>query len=222
MKSLIVGLAFAASATVASAQSVPVSTQGHGSFYVGPYAGYMWFGNLRDYGNNRSLSLENGFFYGGQAGYSFSPNIAVLANLGYSNSKLVNKETGVAGNSTNINESQNIGTYLYDGDIQFKLPFLTNGMGTSVAPFVQAGLGQIKYTYNSSRLNASTSESDTKFTYNVGAGVDFQVRPLIGIRVMVKDYITSLDFNKYYDIDNGSKSNTANNIALTAGLNFGF
>ena len=87
---------------------------------------------------------------------------------------------------------------------------------------MQAGLGQIKYTYNSSRLNASTSQSDTKFTYNVGAGVDFQVRPLIGIRLMVKDYITSLDFEHYYNITSGSKSNTANNLALTAGLNFGF
>jgi opacity protein-like surface antigen len=222
MKSLIVGLAFAASATVASAQMAPVTTQGHGSFYLGPYAGYMYFGNLQDYGNGRSLSLENGFFYGAQAGYSFSPNVALLANLGYSNSKLVNKESSQAGSGSNINESQNIGTYLYDGDIQFKLPFLANSMGTSIAPFVQAGLGQIKYTYNSSKLTASTNESDTKFTYNVGAGVDIQVRPLIGVRLMVKDYITSLDFNKYYNITSGSKSNTANNLALTAGLNFGF
>ena len=222
MKSLIVGIALAASATVASAQTAPVTTQGHGSFYVGPYAGYMYFGNLQDYSNGSSLSLENGFFYGAQAGYSFSPNVALLANLGYSNSKFVSKSSTTAGNGTNVNESQNIGTYLYDGDIQFKLPFLANSMGTSIAPFVQAGLGQIKYTYNASRLNAGTNQSDTKFTYNAGAGVDFQVRPNIGLRLMAKDYITSFDFDKYYDVSNSTKSRIANNIALTAGLNFGF
>jgi opacity protein-like surface antigen len=226
MKSFIVGIALAATAATASAQDVgsPV-TSGRSSFYVGPYAGYMLFGNLADYPNDDlSLSLENGLFVGAQAGFSFTPNVALLANLGYSKSKFVSKRSQVIGGGTNttVNQNQDVGTYLYDADLQFRLPFLANRMGSTVAPFVQAGLGQIKYTYNTSSLTASTSESDTKFTYNAGVGVDLQVRPNIGLRLMAKDYITSFDFDKYYDVDNSRKSRIANNVALTAGLNFGF
>jgi hypothetical protein len=39
---------------------------------------------------------------------------------------------------------------------------------------------------------------------------------------MAKDYITSFDFDKYYDVANSTKSRVSNNLAFTAGLNFGF
>jgi opacity protein-like surface antigen len=194
-------------------------TAGHGSFYVGPYAGYIRFGKLDDLSNGAKLSLENGFFYGGQAGYSFSPNVSVVANLGYTRSKFVAKD--VNGTSSNVNVSSDLGTFLYDGDVQFRLPIIASPMRNTFSPFAQLGVGQIKYSYDD-QIGAGGSRNQTKFTYNVGLGADLQFAKLIGIRLMAKDYITSFDFNKYYDVNNTTKARVANNIALTAGLNFGF
>src|SRR5687768_8036980 len=51
-------------------------TSGQSSFYVSPYAGYVWFGDLFDFGNDVELSTDNGALFGVQAGVSFSPNIS--------------------------------------------------------------------------------------------------------------------------------------------------
>lgn len=231
MKRIVVSaVVFAAAVAPASAARAQVTTpgstrpgmavtNGHGSFYVGPYAGYIRFGKLDDLSGGAKLSLENGFFYGGQAGYSFSPNISLVANLGYTRSKFVFKD--VNNTSADVNVSSDLGTFLYDGDVQFRLPIVANTMGSTVAPFAQLGLGQIKYSYDD-RVTQGGSRNQTNFTYNVGLGTDVQIKKLIGVRLMAKDYITSFDFNKYYDASNSTKSRVANNLAFTAGLNFGF
>lgn len=205
--------------TPGTPQSGAVVTKGHGSFYVGPYAGYIRFGKLDDLSNGAKLSLEDGFFYGGQAGYSFSPNVSVVANLGYTRSKFVAKD--VNGTSSNVNVSSDLGTFLYDGDVQFRIPVVASPMGNTVSPFAQLGVGQIKYSYDD-KIGSGGSRNQTKFTYNVGLGTDLQFAKLFGVRLMAKDYITSFDFNKYYDVTNSTKSRVANNLAFTAGLNFGF
>ena len=232
MKSIIVSAAvFAAAFALPSAdaraqvttpgteQPGNIVTRGHGSFYVGPYAGYIRFGKLDALSNGGKLSLENGFFYGGQAGYSFSPNVSVVANLGYTRSKFVAKD--VNNTSTNVNVSSDLGTFLYDGNVQLRLPVVASTMGNTFSPFAQLGVGQIKYSYDD-KLGSGGTRNQSKFTYNVGLGADFQFAKLIGLRVMAKDYITSFDFNKYYDVNNSTKARVANNLAFTAGLNFGF
>lgn len=201
-------------------------TAGHSSVFAGPYVGYMIFGNLdrvrQGVGTapDVTLSLENSLFYGGQLGFSFSPNFTILANLGYSKSKFVLKDAGGEGQDANI--SENIGVFLYDGNLQFRLPFVANRVGSTIAPFGQIGVGQIKYTIDDNDLDAGSKGSDTDIAFNVGAGIDFQVRKAIGARIMVKDYITSLDFDDAGDTNESTKSRTANNIAITFGLNFGF
>jgi len=233
MKSLFVG-ALALSMFTAASASAQVTTpgqdnpgepvtSGHGSLFVGPYAGYMIFGDLFDLGpnpvtgENRDYSLENSFFYGAQAGYSFSPNFTLIANLGYSKSKFVFKDAG--GGGGDVNASPDLGVFLYDANLQFRLPFVANKVGSTVAPFAQLGIGQIKYTFDT---DDAFSEGDTDIAFNAGVGIDFQIRKAIGLRVMVKDYITSLEFNDLDDTNDGTKAKTANNIAITAGLNFGF
>ena len=124
--------------TPGTPQTGAVVTKGHGSFYVGPYAGYIRFGKLDDLSNGAKLSLENGFFYGGQAGYSFSPNVSVVANLGYTRSKFVAKD--VNGTSSNVNVSSDLGTFLYDGNVQFRLPVVASPMGNTVSPFAQLAI----------------------------------------------------------------------------------
>ena len=228
MKKFIVSTAvFAVLAAPAAAQvttpgdtiSGKAVTSGHGSFYLQPYAGYMVFGELADFGNDVDLSNENSPLYGVQAGYSFSPNLSLVGNFGYSKSKSVLKFDS----APDQNLSGDLGVFLYDASLQFRLPFIANALGSTIAPFAQVGAGAIKVTTDSDDLRGS---GPTNVAFNAGLGVDFQIRKAIGIRLMAKDYITSLDWKEFDDVDNeirsGRKNNVANNIAITAGLNFGF
>ena len=223
MKRLIVSAAVVAALLAPStvrAQNMPGEpvTSGRGSFYLQPYAGYMVFGELADFGNDVDLSNENSPLYGVQAGYSFSPNLSLVGNFGYSKSKAVLKFD----NAPDQNISGDLGVFLYDASLQFRLPFLT-GPASVVAPFAQVGAGAIKVTADTDDFGGN---GPTNVAFNAGLGVDFQLNKLVGIRVMAKDYITSLDWDEFDDVDNeiraNRKNNVANNIALTAGLNIGF
>ncbi|MEJ7809123.1 MAG: outer membrane beta-barrel protein [Gemmatimonadaceae bacterium] len=218
MKRILVSAALvAAFAAPVVAQNAPVTT-GHGSFYVGPYAGYMVFGDLvESQDGNTKLSNENGGFFGAQAGYSFSPNVSLLGNLGYTKSKFTLENDAT---NTTSNISGDLGVFLYDASLQFRLPF-ANRMGDWIAPLAQVGAGAVKYTFDTDDL---ASRGTTNIAFNAGLGADFQLGRTVGLRVMAKDYITSLDWNKISSVEfrDRVKGNTAHNIALTAGLNFGF
>jgi hypothetical protein len=227
MKNILVGSTFAVLAAAGvsplAAQDARVGepvTSGHGSVYVQPYVGYIRFGQLADLGSGRDFSNENGALYGVQAGYSFTPNVALVGNLGYTKSKFQIKDTG---GDASVNSSGDIGLFLYDANLQLKLPFVANRIGSNVAPFVQAGVGQTKYTADSDDLNG---KGTTSTTFNVGLGTDIQLRRGLGLRLMAKDYITSLDWRKMSDVpdelQNGKDNNVANNLAFSVGLNLGF
>lgn len=215
MKRFIVGAALLASiAAPLQAQSGQPVTSGHGSFYIGPYIGYMIFGDLFESNDgNTEYTNENGVLYGVQTGFSFTPNISLLGNLGYNKSKF-QYETG----NTATNASGDIGVFLYDAGLQFHLPF--EQRDSWIAPFLQVGAGAIRYTQDAEQFN---SKAQTDVQFNAGIGADFQWREAIGIRLMAKDYITSLNWSDDNDIGTDvMKGQTAHNWAITAGLNFGF
>jgi hypothetical protein len=213
MKKFIVGAALlGAIAGPLNAQSGQPVTAGHGSFYVGPYAGYVFFGDLYKGSNNYDYTNEDGGFYGAQAGFSVSPNFSILGNLGYSKTKF--RIEGPA----SFNTSGDIGAWLYDADLQFRLPF--EQRDSWIAPFVQVGAGAIRYTQNYQDFN---SKAQTNVAVNGGVGADFQWRDRVGVRLMAKDYVTSLKWSNDNTITNDvAKGQTAHNWALTAGINFGF
>ena len=199
MKKFIVSAAvFAVLAAPAAAQVTtpgdtmagkPVTT-GHGSFYVGPYAGYMIFGDLYKGQNNVAYSNEDGGIYGAQAGFSVSPNFSILGNLGYSKSKFTLENVPTGTGTTTANVSGDVGVWLYDADLQFRLPFAQKD--SWIAPFAQVGAGAIRY---SSDYNNFNSKSQTNVAFNGGIGADFQFRKLVGVRLMAKDYVTSLKWS---------------------------
>jgi opacity protein-like surface antigen len=222
MRKFLVGAALmAAVAAPLSAQDAgtPV-TDGHGSAFVGPYVGYMNFGELFDFGADRDLSFENGLFYGGQLGYSFNPNFSVLGNLGYTKSKLQVKQDN-PDPDVNSNLSGDLGVFLYDANVQFRLPVALGAGSASFAPFVQGGIGQLKYTADYDDLG---SKGNTSTTFNVGLGADVQLTKYAGLRLMAKDYITSLSWDQFENVsfDDNVQNNTAHNLAFTVGLNLGF
>lgn len=222
MRKFIVGAALVAAVSVpAAAQDSGPVTSGGGSVFAGPYVGYMKFGELVDLGGEREYSNEDGLFFGGQLGYSFNPNFAVLGNLGYSKSKFVIKDPTGTGGGTTQDVSGDIGTFFYDANVQLKLPFAFGTGSSSIAPFVQGGVGQTKFTPDFDDLNG---KGTTTTTFNAGLGADIQVAKSFGLRLMVKDYVTSLDWRDFEStqFQDNVDNNVAHNFALTAGLNFGF
>src|SRR5687767_8235222 len=177
-------------------------------FDVSPYAGYMIFGKLFEGPIGTSISTGSGPVYGAQATLSLSKNIAVFGNVGYSNSDL---EVGIP-----ILGGLDVGTskaLIYDGGVELRIPMATSSV---ISPFVQGGVGAIRYEIESSIVNTKA----TNIAYNFGGGVDVRFSPNLGMRLMAKDYLGKFDFKEATSFD--LKGKTTNNVALTVGLNLGF
>lgn len=227
MKRILVSAALAAVAAMPlSAQNTmsPV-TGGHGSVYVGPYVGYMIFGDLLESQDGRvETSLKNGALYGAQIGYSITPNISVLGNLAYTKSNFTVEVDPATGPSTSTNISDKMGVFLYDANLQFRLPF-GQRTGSWIAPLAQAGVGAIKYTFDTDDLR---SRGRTDVAFNAGLGADFQLAQGLGLRLMAKDYITSFKWDRPSNANDPNdwmdnvKGNVAHNFGLSLGVNIGF
>lgn len=203
VRSSVVGLAMVASAIPLAAQQAKPKV-----FDISPYAGYMMFGNLFDGPIGTSVSAGSGPVYGAQATLSMSKNIAIYGNVGYSSSDLKVGLPILGG--IDIGSSKAL---MYDGGVELKMPMQTS---STVTPFVQGGIGGMRYEVDASILNAKA----TNVSYNVGGGVDVRLSPNFGVRLMAKDYIGKFDFKEATSFDLNGK--TTNNVALTLGVNFGF
>ena len=203
VRSSVVGLAMVASAIPLAAQQAKPKV-----FDISPYAGYMMFGNLFDGPIGTSVSAGSGPVYGAQATLSMSKNIAIYGNVGYSSSDLKVGLPILGG--IDIGSSKAL---MYDGGVELKMPMQTS---STVTPFVQGGIGAMRYEVDASILNAKA----TNVSYNVGGGVDVRLSPNFGVRLMAKDYIGKFDFKEATSFDLNGK--TTNNVALTLGVNFGF
>ena len=203
VRSSVVGLAMVASAIPLAAQQAKPKV-----FDISPYAGYMMFGNLFDGPIGTSVSAGSGPVYGAQATLSMSKNIAIYGNVGYSSSDLKVGLPILGG--IDIGSSKAL---MYDGGVELKMPMQTS---STITPFVQGGIGAMRYEVDASILNAKA----TNVSYNVGGGVDVRLSPNFGVRLMAKDYIGKFDFKEATSFDLNGK--TTNNVALTLGVNFGF
>ena len=175
---------------------------------VSPYAGYMMFGKLFEGPICTSISTGSGPVYGAQVSLLMSKNVALYGNLGYSSSNL---EVGLpiiggldVGNSKAL---------LYDGGVELRVPMAESSVFT---PFVQGGLGGIRYEVESGFLDTKA----TNLAYNFGGGVDVRLNPNFGLRLMAKDYLGKFDFKEATSFD--LKGKTTNNVALSVGVNIGF
>jgi opacity protein-like surface antigen len=229
MKRIFVSAALlaAAAATAGAQVTSPTATQGdvvtrgHGSFYLQPYAGYLIGGELT---RDPQLTLEDKPIYGAQLGYSFSPNVTLVGNVGYSKTFFAYETRSAAG--VNTRASNDTDLLLYDANLQFRVPFVANRVGSTVAPFIQAGVGAIKFSPDQGNELNDFKKGQTNVAFNAGLGVDVQLRKLIGIRLMAKDYITSLAYDDIRSttetVTRRTDNKVSNNVALTAGLNIGF
>lgn len=204
VRTAMVGLATVAAAIPAGAQQV---TRGK-VLEVSPYAGYMMFGKLFEGPIGTSISAASGPVYGGQMRLAMAKNVAVYGNVGYSSSDL---KVGLP-----ILGGLDIGStkaLIYDGGVELKVPM---AQGSMVTPFVQGGVGAIRYEVQSSFVTANA----TNVAYNFGGGFDVRLGPNFGLRLMAKDYLGKFDFKEATTFD--LKGKTTNNVALTLGVNVGF
>lgn len=219
MRKYLVGIALASTAAAAGAQQAQeprsVVTGHAAAFHVTPYVGYMRFGALNEYSGGVRESFDNRPVYGAQAALAVTRNLSVVGNFGYAQTRPVFKNVS---SSTQVPTSPaDVGVWLYDANAEYRLPVAA--LNGAVRPFVQAGAGQIRY---STEADDISSRSRTSTALNAGLGLDVQLGA-VGLRVMAKDYLTSLAWERADDVSlRGRESQRANNIALTAGLRVGF
>jgi len=203
LRTSVVGLAASLGALPLAAQQAKPTV-----FDVSPYAGYMMFGKLFEGPIGTSISAGSGPVYGAQMSLTMAKNVALYGNVGYSSSDLKIGLPIIGG--LDVGSSKAL---LYDGGVELKVPMQAASM---VTPFVQGGIGAIRYEVASGFLNTNA----TNVAYNLGGGVDVKLSPNFGVRLLAKDYLGKFDFKEATSFNLNGK--TTNNVALTLGVNFGF
>lgn len=179
--------------------------------HVSPYAGFMVFGNYLNGPLGTTLTNKPGMLYGTQVGLSLSPQLSLVGNIGYTSSN-IDVGLPIIGGFTVGNSS----TLIYDADLEYGLGRLKEG-GNSFSPFVQAGVGAMKYDIKAADILTTNA---TNLAGNVGLGADVMVGKGVALRLLAKDYIGKFNFKDATGL--GVDGNTANNFGFTAGLRFDF
>jgi hypothetical protein len=179
--------------------------------HVTPYVGAMVFGNYLSGLLGTSVSSRPSILYGAQAGLSLSPQLSLVGNVAYTQSNIQAGLPIIGG--IDMGSSS---VLLYDADLEYNFGTATSG-ATAFSPFVQAGVGAMKYNIDAASLiNTQT----TNLAGNVGLGADFTVAKGIALRVLARDYFGKFNFQGATGL--GVDGNMANNFGLTAGLRFDF
>jgi hypothetical protein len=180
------------------------------AFEVTPYAGYLFAGAMMDGPLGTSIGPAPAALVGTQLGMRIAPNVSVVANLATGSSDVKAGIPILGGIS--VAQSRVV---LYDAGLQLDLPMMT-ASGTAFSPFVQGGVGGMRYDLTESFVTTSS----TNLSGNVGIGADVSVGSGVGIRVMAKDYIGKFDFQEATSFD--VNTNTTQNYALSLGVRFSF
>ena len=176
---------------------------------ITPYGGYMVFGDIVNGPLGTSLSSSASPVYGAQVNLPVGSTLSIVGNVAYSQPDLRVGVPILGG--INVGRSS---VWFYDAGLQFSAPVMSGQR--SIIPFVQAGVGGMKYDVNVSGINRSASN----IAFNAGIGADLPLAENIGLRIMAKDYIGKFDVNEATSIDYTAKN--SNNVALSAGLKLGF
>ena len=203
VRTSMIGLAMTVSVLPLAAQQAKPTV-----FDVSPYAGYMMFGKLFEGPIGTSVSAGSGPVYGAQMSLTIAKNVALYGNVGYSSSDLKVGVPIIGGFDVGSSKA-----LMYDGGVELKIPMQT---ASAITPFVQGGVGAIRYEVDASFLNATA----TNVAYNFGGGVDVRLNPNFGVRLMAKDYLGKFDFKEATSFDLNGK--TTNNVALSLGVNLSF
>lgn len=178
---------------------------------ISPYAGYMVFGKYLDGPLGTSITNAPATLYGAQVGLTLTRDLSLVGNLGYTASDIkigVPIFGGVTAGHSNM--------LVYDANLEYNLGG-EGGLGSAtIAPFVQAGVGAIRYNIDASIITTQA----TNLAGNLGIGIDYMITPGMSLRFMGKDYIGKFDFQDATGL--GISGKVAHNMALTAALRLDF
>lgn len=201
--SSLVLAAVAFTAISAEAQSRPAAR-------FTPYVGFLSSGSILKGPFGFEVGSAGAPLYGMQLGINLTPNIAVVGNLGYSDTQLEAGLPIVGG--FGIADSKIL---MYDGGLQLRFPAVTSS-GTGFVPFIEGGVGAIK---NDISVGPVTTHS-TNVAFIAGGGVDLQLTNALGIRLMAKDHMSRFDYGEAIGVANEGRR--AHNWVLGLGLNLGW
>lgn len=179
---------------------------------VTPYAGYMMFGNMIDGPLGTSVKSAASPVYGAQVGMTLTPGLSLIGNVGYASSQLRVGVPILGGMS--VGDSK---VLLGDAGLQLDLPGPRTA-GLAVLPFVQAGVGGIRYDLSIADMVKPRSQS---LAANLGLGADVSLGDGLALNFMAKDYIAKFDMKEATGFDVGD-AKTSHNWAVTAGLKLAF
>ena len=219
MRKFLVGAALVAAAAAPAAAQESVTGAGKPSvFSITPYVGYVFFGDFFETSNGLEYTQDNSGIFGAEATLDIGRAVSLVGNFGYSKTNFEFERGGTAG--AEFRASPDVGMFLYDGSLRLKLP-MGAGMST-FAPYVQAGVGAVRWSFDTDDFNAEGTT--TNVAYNLGVGATWKLGG-VGLRGEVKDYITSLDWqrpsdaNDFNDIEG---DRIAHNWAVSLGLTIAF
>lgn len=178
---------------------------------ITPYVGYLTFGDYVQGPIGTRLTNQSAPVYGVQLGLDLTPNVALVGNVGYANSKVRVGVPIIGG--VNVGDSN---VLLYDAGLQLRLPALSGLGGGGLTPFLEGGAGAIRYDVRTGPLTTNA----TNFAANFGGGVDLQLSRSLGLRAQVKDYVGKFDFREASSFNVNSR--VAHNVAFSLGVNLGF
>lgn len=194
--------------------------QRRGKFFAHPFAGYFLPDKLFRTSGGVAASLGDGAMYGGQLGFRLSPNIALVGGVG---SSLPHFDLGgvpaPGGGTRDI--ASDLRVVFYDLALETRLPIVTHGWGGRITPLIQVGTGAMSYSFAADELRDA---GGTRWQGNVGAGADIRLTTGLAVRLLARDYLTSLHWRDDDPTFAGVRKDgrLTNNWATTAGLAIDF
>ena len=175
---------------------------------VTPYAGYMLFGDFVQGPLGTSISNAGGALLGAQLGVALTPNVALVANAARASGDIALGIPFLDGITVGSSSA-----WMFDGALQLSMPL--PGRAIAFTPFVQLGAGAMRH-----EVNLGLSTNATNFVGTVGAGADFGLSRIVGLRLMAKDYIGRFDVREATTLD--YQPDIAHNFGFSAGLKIAF
>jgi hypothetical protein len=200
----------ALAALVIAAVPVTADAQSRPSARITPYVGFLAAGNIAEGPFGVNIGNAGAPVYGVQLGINVTPNIAIVGNVGYSDSELEAGLPIIGG--WNIADSKML---MYDGGLQLRFPAVT-GYGTGLVPFVEGGVGAIRHEIAAGGLRTQS----TNVAVIAGGGLDLQFTNALGLRLMAKDHMSRFDYGEAIGLPNEGRR--AHNWVLGVGLNLGW
>ena len=183
---------------------------GHG------YVGGIMLDNLYQFDDGTSVEQLSGMLVGGQFGAGITPSVSVFANVATTSTTMY---LGAV-DGASFGEAFGHDALLWDVSVQMRKPFWHEA---AFNPLVQIGLGQIRTT-TTPGWDSSLEDVRTAPLLSAGLGFDLQLVNALGLRVMAKDYYTTIAWENTSDarFNNAAVEAESHNIAYHVGVTLGF